>query len=412
MRRNINKNSGNMSGKSPRKNPKKEEKTLNRDSFMKSMKKPHAVRNPFKNLYKMDAEEEDEDDFYQEADDSRRNFRKNSRVFGGSSGKISVKTSETFSRKQAPSKRKEKSSTEVLRGTQKSSGTRKSGTRKTTSSTFSDVSSQKIKKSRNTSKKSSADPKEVLRDPAVHGERIQKILAQAGFGSRRDCEELILAGRIMIDREVIDELGTRVLPHQTIHVDGELLRRGQKRYYFALNKPTNVICTNHDPSGRRRALDFIRENIPGLFPVGRLDLHSKGLLLITNDGELANRLTHPRYEVPKVYQVRVSGTPTREEMIKISRGVYLAEGVAKAEEVKILHQYKDGTSMLKITLREGRNREIRRILAKVGHNVLTLERVSIGPLKLGKLPSGDYRPLTHNEIFQLKKLVGLNEKTK
>lgn len=256
--------------------------------------------------------------------------------------------------------------------------------------------------------KAAKDPK----DPAVYGDRLQKVLATAGLGSRRDCEEYILAGRIMVDREVVDELGARVLPHQSIHFDGELLRRATKRFYFALNKPTNVICTNDDPAGRRRALDFIHENAPGLFPVGRLDLYSEGLLLITNDGELANRLTHPRYEVPKVYQVRVSGVPTREEIAQISRGVYLSEGLAKAEEVKVIHEYKDGTAMLRITLREGRNREIRRILARVGHNVLNLQRVAIGPLKLGKMLPGEYRALTRDEVNALRRLVGLKDEKK
>ncbi|MDO4628595.1 MAG: pseudouridine synthase [Planctomycetia bacterium] len=241
------------------------------------------------------------------------------------------------------------------------------------------------------------------------GERLQKVLATAGFGSRRDCEEFIVTGRVMVDREVVTELGTRVLPHQTIHLDGELVRRPKKFVYYALNKPGNVICTNDDPDGRRRALDFIHENVPGLFPVGRLDLHSEGLLLITNDGELANRLTHPSYEVPKVYRVRVSGTPTRGEIAQICKGVYLAEGMAKADEVYLKHAYRDGTAILEITLREGRNREIRRILAKVGHNVLDLVRISIGDVKLGKIPVGGYRQLTSQEVKSLKKLVGMTD---
>ncbi|MDO5113139.1 MAG: pseudouridine synthase [Planctomycetia bacterium] len=240
------------------------------------------------------------------------------------------------------------------------------------------------------------------------GERLQKVLAVAGFGSRRDCEELILAGRVMVDREVVTELGTRVLPEQTIHLDGEQVRRTRKKAYFALNKPANVICTNDDPSGRRRAIDLIHENVPGLFSVGRLDLHSEGLLLITNDGELANRLTHPRYGVPKVYRVRVSGKPTREELAQICKGVHLAEGLARVEEVRIHHVYRDGTTMLEITLREGRNREIRRILARIGHNVLDLVRVSIGPVKLGRIPIGMYRPLTNIEVRELKKSVNLD----
>lgn len=246
---------------------------------------------------------------------------------------------------------------------------------------------------------------------SLPGERLQKVLAVAGFGSRRDCEEYILAGRVMVDREVVTELGTRVLPEQTVHLDGELIRRSRKKVYFALNKPSNVICSNDDPSGRRRAIDLIHEHVPGLFPVGRLDLHSEGLLLITNDGELANRLTHPRYGVPKVYRVRVSGKPTREELAQICKGVYLSEGLARVEDVRIHHAYRDGTTMLEITLREGRNREIRRILARIGHNVLDLVRVSIGPVKLSRIPTGMYRPLTNIEVRELKKEVGLLEDT-
>ncbi len=244
---------------------------------------------------------------------------------------------------------------------------------------------------------------------ALEGERLQKVLAVAGFGSRRDCEEFIVAGRVTVDREVVTELGTRVMPNQTIHLDGELVRRPKKFAYYALNKPGNVICSNDDPDGRRRALDFIHENVPGLFAVGRLDLHSEGLLLITNDGELANRLTHPSYEVPKVYRVRVSGTPTRREIAQVCRGVHLAEGLAKADEVYLRHVYRDGTAILEMTLREGRNREIRRILAKIGHNVLELTRISVGDVKLGKLAPGAYRPLTTAEVRSLKKLVGLTE---
>ncbi|MDO4575668.1 MAG: pseudouridine synthase [Planctomycetia bacterium] len=239
------------------------------------------------------------------------------------------------------------------------------------------------------------------------GERLQKVLAQAGFGSRRDCEELILAGRVTVDDKTVTELGTRVLPEQEIRLDGEAVRKPKKKVYFVLNKPDNVICSNDDPSGRMRAIDLIRENAPGLFPVGRLDLHSEGLLLVTNDGELANRLTHPSYEVPKVYRVRVSGAPTRDEIAQLCRGVYLAEGKARADEVRIHHQYRDGTAVLEVTLREGRNREIRRILAKIGHNVLDLVRISVGPVKLGRLPVGMYRPLSTMELRDLKKLVGL-----
>lgn len=241
---------------------------------------------------------------------------------------------------------------------------------------------------------------------SLEGVRLQKYLAANGYGSRRDCEELIITGRITINDETVSELGTRVLSGQKVRVDGLLIKE-TKRVYYMLNKPGNFICTNDDPDGRRRAVDLIRERTQGLFPVGRLDLHSEGLLIITNDGDLANRLTHPSYEVPKVYRVRVSGHPSLQEIYKMRKGVYLSEGLVKAEDVKLYHRYKDGTAVLEMTLREGRNREVRRIFARLGHNVLQLVRVAVGPLKLGKLPLGEYRPLTAHELKQLRSLVGL-----
>ena len=266
------------------------------------------------------------------------------------------------------------------------------------------------KKSTRTTLKSTKRPGAGVKKTATaspEGDRLQKVLALAGCGSRRTCEEFIQTGRVMVDNEVVTELGTRVRPDQTIHLDGELVKRPKNLVYFALNKPRNVLCTNDDPAGRRRALDFIHERATGLFPVGRLDQNSEGLLLITNDGELGYRLTHPSYEVAKVYHVRVSGTPTRDEIAKMNRGLYFEEGLMKTEDVRIRHTYKDGTTLLEITLREGQNREIRRILARIGHNVLDLVRVSVGSVKLGKLPLGEYRSLTSKEVRELKKLVGM-----
>ena len=378
MRRNFNKKNEKPSGKSAfREGHGAKKAPAGRNPFQDEAGKPREVRNPFRNMERM---EDDLDEFRRE-DGEERIFSRNPE------------------RKPAVGPRKK-----TLGGKRDGRSAVKKAEPTRPARTFGPA-----KKTDSMKKPPRVKKEKTPKDAAVYGDRLQKILAVAGLGSRRDCEELILAGRVMVDREVVDELGARVKPHQTIHFDGELLRRGKKLVYFALNKPTNVICTNDDPAGRRRALDFIHEDVPGLFPVGRLDLHSEGLLLVTNDGELANRLTHPRYEVPKVYQVRVSGTPTQEEIAKISRGVYLAEGLARADDVRILHTYKDGTAMLKITLREGRNREIRRILAKVGHNVLSLERVAIGPLKLGKMPVGEYRALTREEVRGLRKLVGMGE---
>jgi len=235
------------------------------------------------------------------------------------------------------------------------------------------------------------------------GERLQKVLAAAGLGSRRQCEELIATGRVEIDRKVVTELGTRVNPQaQEIRVDGESLSLG-RRVYYAVNKPKGVVTTNRDPGGRPRVVDLVPQRNARLFAIGRLDMYSEGLILVTNDGELANRLTHPRYGVAKVYLAQVAGRPALEVLEKLRRGVHLAEGVARVDEIRIESQQKDST-WLEITLSEGMNREIRRLLARVGHKVLRLVRVQVGPIKLGKLPPGAARLLANEEVNALKEL--------
>lgn len=238
-----------------------------------------------------------------------------------------------------------------------------------------------------------------LREPP---ERLQKVLAAAGVGSRRRCEELILAGRVEVDGEVVTELGTKVDgSRQQIRLDGTPLPR-PRRVYYALNKPSGVVCTSRDPSGRPRAIDLIPSRERRLFTVGRLDLHSEGLILITNDGGLANRLTHPRYGVRKTYRVLVAGHPTRDAVARLRRGVHLAEGLARPVDLRVKRRYKQGT-VLEMVLDEGRNREIRRALARVGHKVLRLVRVGIGPLRLGKLAPGEHRRLTRDEVDALRR---------
>jgi 23S rRNA pseudouridine2605 synthase len=237
--------------------------------------------------------------------------------------------------------------------------------------------------------------------PPAHGpERLQKLLAAAGLGSRRKCEELILSGRVEVDRRVVRELGTKADSQKAeIRVDGVPLPR-PRLVYFLVNKPTGVVSTNSDPSGRPRVIDLIA--YPGrLFTVGRLDMSSEGLILVTNDGELANRLTHPRYGVEKTYQVEVAGTLDRQELDKLHKGVHLAEGFARVVSAKIKHQYKNST-LLEIVLNEGRNREIRRLLARVGHKAMRLKRIALGPLRLADLPSGQVRPLLREELRSLR----------
>ena len=234
---------------------------------------------------------------------------------------------------------------------------------------------------------------------ASAGERLQKVLAAAGVGSRRQCEELILAGRVEVDRQVVTELGTRVDPmRQKIHLDGDPLPR-RKRVYYLVNKPAGVLSTHRDPAGRTRVVDLI-DSDQRLFTVGRLDKSSEGLILVTNDGELANRLAHPRYGITKTYQVMVAGCPTVEELAKLRKGIRVAEGRFRLVQLRVRRRHKRGT-LLEIVLSEGRNREIRRMLARVGHKVVQLKRIAMGPLRLGELPTGAYRSLTPKEIRSL-----------
>lgn len=235
------------------------------------------------------------------------------------------------------------------------------------------------------------------------GERLQKILAAAGIGSRRQCEELIQAGRVDVDGRTVTELGFRADPTtQEIRVDSEPIEKPGLVYY-AVNKPVGVVTTSRDPSGRPRVVDLIPQARERLFPVGRLDLHSAGLILLTNDGELANRLTHPRYGVSKRYRVMVAGEPTPEILEQLKRGIHLAEGVARVDEIYV-HARRGKSTALEIVLSEGRNREIRRILARVGHKVLELLRIGVGPVRLGKLSPGAYRRLTRAEVESLQRI--------
>jgi 23S rRNA pseudouridine2605 synthase len=231
------------------------------------------------------------------------------------------------------------------------------------------------------------------------GERLQKVLAAAGVGSRRDCEELIREGRVEVDRQVVTEMGTRVDPlRHEIRVDGEALRK-PKTLYYAVNKPVGVVTTNFDPERRTRVVDLVPTE-ERVFAVGRLDRSSEGLILVTNDGEFANRITHPRYGVEKTYLVRVAGAPGNDELQRLRKGVYLSDGFCRVQSIVPKKRHKGSTDLV-IVLNEGRNRELRRILARVGHKVLRLKRIAVGPIKLADLPVGSWRRLMPNEIDAL-----------
>ncbi len=230
--------------------------------------------------------------------------------------------------------------------------------------------------------------------------RLQKVLARAGFGSRRGCEQLILAGRVSVDGQKATTLGTRVDSRtQTIVVDGETIRIQRPRH-FLLNKPRGYLCTNQDPQGRPRVIDLFPVGGPRLFTVGRLDENSQGLLMVTNDGDLAHRLIHPRYQVPRIYRVQVAGHPTPAGLTAIRRGIHFSDGFFRVHSAKKL-KTRGKSAFLDLELRQGQNREIRRLLARVGHKVMSLERISFGPLRLGRLKLGQYRPLRPSEFDAL-----------
>jgi 23S rRNA pseudouridine2605 synthase len=236
-------------------------------------------------------------------------------------------------------------------------------------------------------------------------ERIQKILAAAGFGSRRHCEELVLDGRVAVNGQTVRALPVLVdTAADEITVEGRPIRADRLVYYM-LNKPAGVYCTDHDPSGRTRAVDLLGGVRERVFPVGRLEADSMGLVLFTNDGPLTQRLTHPRFGVAKTYRVEVAGQPSAGVLEKVRAGVWLSEGRTAPARVKIVHSNRRRT-ILEITLRDSRNREIRRMLAKLGHNVRRLVRVRIERLSIAKLPVGAFRRLTDEEVGQLKSFAG------
>lgn len=243
-------------------------------------------------------------------------------------------------------------------------------------------------------------------------ERLQKVLARAGIASRREAERLIQEGRVTVNGRVVRELGVKVDPSMDeIRFDTLVVARGQtapdaKRTYILLNKPKGVICTAKDTHGRATVLSLVppREG-QRLWPVGRLDEDSEGLVLLTDDGDLTDRLTHPRYGVPKVYDVRVRGHVSREVAARFEQGVWLSEGKTGRSRVHIRRAGRE-VSHIHVTLTEGRNREIRRAWAKLGFNVLTIKRIQIGPVVARGLPVGMFRPLAAAEVLALRSAAG------
>ena len=232
-------------------------------------------------------------------------------------------------------------------------------------------------------------------------QRLQKVLAAAGVDSRRKCEDLILEGAVSVNRKVVDKLPAFVDPDKDIiTVNGKKIHH-VKKVYFLLNKPKGVLCTNSDPHGRKKALDLVHTK-ERIFCVGRLDAETTGLIILTNDSELSNRLTHPRYGIAKTYVVRLKGEIKPEQVEKLKKGIWLAEGKTSRAAIKVLKRRRTESS-IEITIRQGLNRQVRRMLAKVGLPVKSLARIKIGRLSIRGLGVGKYRELTNAEVTYLQK---------
>ncbi len=273
-------------------------------------------------------------------------------------------------------------------------------------------------------------PPQRIEAPRDIGERLQKVLADAGVASRRDCEFAIRAGRVRVNGRRVLELPCLVdAARDLIELDGAVIDTRQQRAaparqrrYLMLNKPRGVISTARDPGGRANVVDMVRDAVPAgdrVYPVGRLDADSTGLVLLTNDGELAHRLAHPSHGVAKEYRVAVQGELSDAALARLGKGLYLADvnspdgGARRAQlkQLRVLKRLRDrrrgDLSLVSITLREGQNREIRRLFARVGIKVKSLERIAIGSLQLGRLPAGHFRALRAGEILALQRSVGL-----
>jgi 23S rRNA pseudouridine2605 synthase len=244
--------------------------------------------------------------------------------------------------------------------------------------------------------------------PDEGGVRLQKVLAAAGVGSRRACEAMIAAGRVEVDGQIVRTMGVRVDPKRAvIKVDGMRVATEESGLvHLALNKPRGVVSTLTDPEGRPNLGDYVRNRRERLFHVGRLDADTEGLILLTNDGELAHRLTHPSYEVPKTYLAEVVGPIARDMGKRLREGIELDDGVVTVDEFRVVSR-SGARVMLELVLHEGRKHVVRRLLEAVGHPVERLVRTNLGPIKLGDLRVGNTRRLTRDEVGSLYREVGL-----
>lgn len=232
-------------------------------------------------------------------------------------------------------------------------------------------------------------------------ERLAKYLAHCGIASRRKAEEYIKDGQVSVNGKIVESPATNIDPVKDHIKVGNKLLQPKTRKYFILNKPKNIITTKADSFGRKTILDLLPPKHHDLHPVGRLDKDTTGLLLMTNDGPLTNALTHPRYHAEKRYRVTIKGKISLDDVIKIKKGIWLAEGKTKPAKARIMRSTRQFT-IVDVSIREGKNRQIRRMISSIGYRVKDLERISIGPIRLGRLPLGEWRALSGTEINKLK----------
>ena len=238
-------------------------------------------------------------------------------------------------------------------------------------------------------------------------ERLQKVLARAGFASRRGAEALMQEGRVTLNGTIVRELGTKADPvKDNIRVDGVRVKAAGEPVYIVLNKPRGVVTTRRDPSGRPTVMDLV-PGVAGLFPVGRLDLTTEGLVLLTNDGGFAERVAHPRFEVPRVYHAKVRGVPDQRTLARLRRGVRVKDEVLVVDRVRLIEV--DRHAWVEVALHEGKQHEVKRLLEAVGHPVSKLRRVAFGPVTLRALAPGQYRPLQPAEVRGLLRGQGSKE---
>ncbi len=238
------------------------------------------------------------------------------------------------------------------------------------------------------------------------GERIAKVLSRAGVASRRDAERLILEGRVSVNGEKVTNPARNVTDKDRLVVDGKPVAEAEATRLWLYHKPAGLVTTEHDEEGRQTVFDSLPDDMPRVMSVGRLDLTSEGLLLLTNDGELAHRLAHPSYEVPKTYLAQVSGSVPRDMHRRLRAGVELEDGPVKVDSFRVVDTHA-GQSVVEVVLHEGRKHIVRRLLAAVGLPVSRLTRTAVGPVQLQRMRSGSIRRLTRQEVGALEELVGL-----